>query len=194
MLVELAPGARRVLVSGFSLVELSDAHVDVLRALVADPEACRFTRIPEPPPDGFAAAWAGRYAEGRAAGTSDGFAVVDAASGAAVGVALAPRIDRVAREAELGYLLLPSARGRGAATAALRQLTAKAHDEWDVVRAYLLIDVRNTASARVAERCGYTLEGVLRSLHLKQDRRGDTQVWSHLPGEPLTPAGRAPRG
>jgi RimJ/RimL family protein N-acetyltransferase len=47
-------------------------------------------------------------------------------------------------------------------------------------RLELLISVENDASKRVAERCGYVREGVLRSLHVKQDVREDTEIWSRL--------------
>jgi len=42
------------------------------------------------------------------------------------------------------------------------------------------MDVENAASARVAERAGYRLDGVLRSLHFKEGRRTDTAVYSRL--------------
>jgi RimJ/RimL family protein N-acetyltransferase len=40
--------------------------------------------------------------------------------------------------------------------------------------------VENTASQRVAGRCGYRLDGVLRSLHVKEGLRADVGVWSRL--------------
>jgi len=54
-------------------------------------------------------------------------------------------------------------------------------------RLELRISVDNVASKRVAERCGYTRDGVLRSLYVKEGLREDTEVWSRLPGDP--PAG-----
>ena len=96
----------------------------------------------------------------------EGFAAVGA-GGAFLGLALAPHIDREAREAELGYIVVTSARGRGVATAMLAALTEWAFAEADVLRAYLMIDVANGASERVARRCGYVREGVLRSVHVK---------------------------
>ena len=53
-----------------------------------------------------------------------------------------------------------------------------------LLRVELLIDVENAASAKVAERVGYRREGVLRSLHLKGDRRADMIVYSLLPDDP----------
>jgi RimJ/RimL family protein N-acetyltransferase len=96
---------------------------------------------------------------------------------------VAPRIDQVARTAELGYVLVQQARGRGVASTALRLLTQWAFSELEALRLELLISVENQASQRVAARCGYVREGVLRSLHVKQDVREDTEIWSLLPSD-----------
>ncbi|HUB04584.1 MAG TPA: GNAT family protein [Solirubrobacteraceae bacterium] len=56
--------------------------------------------------------------------------------------------------------------------------------ELGAVRSYLIIDVDNRASERVAERCGYVREVVMRSIHLKQGRRIDAGLWSRLPSDP----------
>jgi RimJ/RimL family protein N-acetyltransferase len=165
------------------LEPLSARHLDDLDALAHDPDVLRFTRVPEPVPPGFARTWLARYEAGRRDGTAEGFAAVDP-DGTFLGLALAPDIDVEGRQLELGYIVAPSARGRGVATAILRRLTRWAFDEAGALRAYLLIETGNTASLRVAERCGYVQEGVLRSLHLKQDRRADVSVWSRLPSDP----------
>jgi RimJ/RimL family protein N-acetyltransferase len=147
--------------------------------MLDDPDLLRFTRVPEPVPPGFARTWLERYAEARGEGTREAFAVVDD-DASFLGLALAPTIDREARTAELGYVLAPAARGRGVATEALRQLTEWAFAELDLLRLELMISVENAASKRVAERCGYVREGVLRSLHLKQGIHEDTEIWSRL--------------
>jgi RimJ/RimL family protein N-acetyltransferase len=162
---------------------LAASDVDDLAELIADPATLRHTRVPEPPPEGFAQGWYERYEQGRTTGTKEAFAIAGD-DGAFLGIALAPTIDEEAAEAELGYIVAAHARGRGVASEALRQLTAWAFEERGIQRAYLLIDVDNPASSTVAERAGYTLEGVLRSAYLKQGRRGDTQLWSRLPGDP----------
>jgi RimJ/RimL family protein N-acetyltransferase len=98
------------------------------------------------------------------------------------GIAVAVRLDEAAGEAELGYILAPEARGRGAATEALRQLT-----DWGFARGLkrleLRVDGENEASKRVAARCGYTHEGVLRSVYFKEGRRSDLFIYSLLPGD-----------
>ena len=48
----------------------------------------------------------------------------------------------------------------------------------------LQISVDNEPSRRVAARCGYVREGVMRSVHVKQELREDLELWSRLPGDP----------
>jgi RimJ/RimL family protein N-acetyltransferase len=164
-------------------VPLAEEHLDDVAALVDDPEVLRHTRVPEPPPPDFARQWLERYEEGRRDGTREAFAAVDAA-GRFLGLALAPQIDRAGREVELGYIVAPHARGRGVATAMLEELTRWAFAEAEALRIYLIIDVENGASSRVAQRCGYVREGVMRSTHLKDDIRVDATLWSRLPSDP----------
>jgi RimJ/RimL family protein N-acetyltransferase len=151
--------------------------------MLDDPDLLRFTRVPEPVPPGFARSWLERYEEARADGTREAFAIRDDRDGF-LGLALVPTIDREARTAELGYVVAPAARGRGVATEALRQLTSWAFGELNMLRLELLISVENGASKRVAERCGYVREGVLRSLHVKQGVHEDTEIWSRLATDP----------
>jgi RimJ/RimL family protein N-acetyltransferase len=161
---------------------LEERHLPAMTALLDDPEVLRFTRVPEPPPEDFPRQWLDRYVEARADGTAEAFAAVDG-RGAFIGLAFAPTIDRESGEVELGYIVAQPARGRGLATAMLAQLTAWAFGSVGAERIVLIIDVRNPASERVAERCGYTREGVMRSIHLKQGIRVDAALWSRLPSD-----------
>ena len=95
---------------------LAAAHLAACEALFCDPDVLRFTRVPEPPPEGFPRGWLASYEAGRREGSRDGFAGLDA-RGAFVGVALAPTIDREALEVELGFIVAPAVRGRGVGTA-----------------------------------------------------------------------------
>jgi RimJ/RimL family protein N-acetyltransferase len=165
------------------LEPFAEQHLDSLGSLIVDPETHRFTRIPVPAPPDYPQIWLGRYVEGRREGTREAFAIVDAEDGAVLGLVMSPRIDRDTRTAELGYALAPEARGRGAATEALRQITEWAFAE-GMLRLELLISVDNDPSRHVAERCGYVFEGVLRSAHFKADLRADTEIWSRLPTDP----------
>jgi RimJ/RimL family protein N-acetyltransferase len=167
---------------------LGEQHLDGLAALVGDPAVQRFTRVPVPPPPDMPRRWLARYEQGRLDRSCEGFAIVDPETAAFLGLALAPAIDHEGRTAELGYVVAPGARGRGVATAALSRLTEWGLSELGALRLELVIDVANAASKRVAGRCGYEREGVLRSVHVKQGLRADVEMWSHLADDrPHTP-------
>jgi RimJ/RimL family protein N-acetyltransferase len=165
------------------LVPLSQRHVTALDRALEDRDIVANTRVPEPTPPGFGATWVSRYEEGRRDGTREGFALEDE-DGTFLGLGVVPRIDREELTAELGYVVVPEARGRGIATEALRLLTEFAFAELGMQRLELFIAVHNEPSKVVAERAGYTREGVMRSAYFKQGRREDTELWSRLPGDP----------
>jgi RimJ/RimL family protein N-acetyltransferase len=165
------------------LEPLQERHLDGVRALLDDPEVLRFTRVPEPPPPEFERSWLARYEAARVDGSGEAFAAVDD-DGSFLGLALAPSIDRDESEVELGYIVARAARGRGVAQWMLRELTRWAFEEVGAQRIVLIINVENGASERVAERCGYTREGVLRSIHLKPGIRTNAAIWSRLPSDP----------
>jgi RimJ/RimL family protein N-acetyltransferase len=165
---------------GVRLVPFDASHLDDIVRLIEDPDVLRFTRIPEPPPDGFARQWLARYENGRRDGSCEAFAAV-ATDGAFLGLALAPTIDREGGEVELGYIVGPWARGRGVGAEMLAQMTRWAFATAGAHRVYLIISVDNPASEKVAERCGYVREGVMRSIHLKDGVRVDASLWSRLP-------------
>jgi RimJ/RimL family protein N-acetyltransferase len=171
-------------VSQIRLEPFAQTHVDAVAQLLTDPDVLRFTRVPVPVPEGFAQTWLDRYDAGRADGTREGFAIVDASSGAFFGLALAAEIDRDGRTAELGYVVAPEQRGRGIATAALEELTRWAFAALHLLRLELRIEADNPGSKVVAVRCGYVLEGTLRSAHIKQGLRGDVELWSRLATDP----------
>ena len=161
---------------------LGPRHLGAMRALIDDAGARRFTRVPEPRRTASREGWLARYEAGRRAASGSPRRTRRAASSAS----RSRRVDAEAREVELGYIVAPEARGRGVATEMVRALTRWAFDEPRALRVYLLIDVENTASSRVAARCGYVREGVMRSVHLKPGRRIDQEVWSRLPSDPAS--------
>jgi RimJ/RimL family protein N-acetyltransferase len=66
------------------------------------------------------------------------------------------------------------------ASRAVSLLTRWGFDELGLQRIELRIDPRNAGSNRVAERTGYTQEGLLRSVAFKEGLRTDVGVWSRL--------------
>ena len=162
-----------------ALEPLAHAHVPWLVELAKDDQIVRFTRVPAGPDEAFVKRWIGRYVGGWADGSRAGFAVVDH-DGNQLGFAAFVQLDRDAGEGEIGYAIDPEARGKGVATRSLDLLTRWGFDALALARIELIIDVENDGSARVAERAGYSFEGVLRSKHFKDGLRADLGVWSRL--------------
>jgi RimJ/RimL family protein N-acetyltransferase len=137
--------------------------------------------VPEPWPEGFERKWLALYEDGRRDGKREGYAVVDVETGAFLGIAGVVDIHPDQNQGEIGYALAPEARGRGIATRALELVTRYALEDLGLDRVELQISTDNDASIRVAEKCGYRREGVLRSLYIKPGRRGDFVIYSRLP-------------
>ncbi|OWQ93615.1 hypothetical protein CDN99_03920 [Roseateles aquatilis] len=66
------------------------------------------------------------------------------------------------RRYEIGYWLAPEFTGHGLAAEAVVALTRLGFEHLHARRMEIRTDARNVASRGVAERCGFTLEGVLR--------------------------------
>jgi RimJ/RimL family protein N-acetyltransferase len=166
------------------LERLAESHLPAVAEMTNDADVLRYTRVPVPVPDGWEREWLEFYEEGRRAGTREAFAVVDGEDESFLGLALAFGIDREGRQLELGYVVVPEARGRGVATRALQLLTEWAFAELEALRIELWIAAANDGSKRVAERAGYRYEGTLRSFHFKQGIRQDFEIWSRLASDP----------
>ncbi len=82
---------------------------------------------------------------------------------------------------EIGYWLATSHCGKGIMTEAVAALAAWAFATLGMERIEIRTDNRNQRSWRVAERCGFELEGILRhdSRHIDGTLR-DTRVYSRL--------------
>jgi RimJ/RimL family protein N-acetyltransferase len=70
---------------------------------------------------------------------------------------------------DLGIGLFAARRGNGVGTAAIRLLTAFLFDEEQAVRVTLSTDLDNAAMRRVAEKAGFTQEGVMRGFWIVPD-------------------------
>lgn len=94
------------------------------------------------------------------------------------------RIDWEIPRFEIGYWLRSSFAGRGYMTEAVQGITAFAFDELEANRVEIKCDSTNEKSVRVAERCGFHLEGELRN-NEKSPGGGlrNTLVFSMLPNE-----------
>jgi RimJ/RimL family protein N-acetyltransferase len=109
-------------------------------------------------------------------------AAADAETGAVIGVGMLHHLDAERKILEIGYFVLPAARGRGVATRIARMLAEHAFS-LGVERVAAYVNVGNAASERVLERAGFTREGVVRSMPKPDGRRIDKTLFSLLPGE-----------
>jgi RimJ/RimL family protein N-acetyltransferase len=147
--------------------------------MVEDAAVVRFTRVPADADETFVRGWIKRYEDGLDDGSRAGFAI-RGNDGAFLGFAALVELDLERREAEIGYMVDPVARGRGIASRAVELLTCWSFEELGLIRVELRIDVENPASERVARKSGYRQDGVLRNVHFKADARCDVGVWSRL--------------
>ena len=104
--------------------------------------------------------------------------------GEAVGsISLTLGTDVYRRSAELGYFLGEPFWGRGLMTAAVAAMCREGFGTWDIVRIYAEVYARNTASRRVLEKAGFTLEGTLRRSVCKNGEMLDSCIYALLKEE-----------
>jgi RimJ/RimL family protein N-acetyltransferase len=107
---------------------------------------------------------------------------VDATGGEILGGGTLHHLDAERAIVEIGYWLMPHARGRGVATRIARLLAQHAFS-LGVQRVEAYVNVGNAPSDRVLERARFTREGVVRSLPRPDGSRVDKTLYSLLPGE-----------
>jgi RimJ/RimL family protein N-acetyltransferase len=112
------------------------------------------------------------------------WAVVDA-TGALLGSLSLHAIDRLQGNAEVGYWTVPAARGRGIAPRVVDAACRWGFAVLPVDRVQLFHAVENEASARVAAKAGFTLEGRLRRSYRYGDGvKHDDLLWGRLADDP----------
>jgi ribosomal-protein-serine acetyltransferase len=102
-------------------------------------------------------------------------------------------IDRVARNAIIGYWLAEEYEGRGLITRAVRALIDHAFGEWQLHRVEIRAAAENVRSRAVPERLGFTQEGVLREAELVGGEYQDLVVYGLVATDGAT-ALRASKG
>lgn len=89
-------------------------------------------------------------------------------------------------EYELSYqVYAPEQRGRGVATEAVRLLVRYLFETKRIRRIRLIIHPDNTASLRLAERCGFRHEGTARQAWYHRGRHRDVEVYAIVQDEVL---------
>ncbi|MGB8651362.1 MAG: GNAT family N-acetyltransferase, partial [Mycobacteriales bacterium] len=147
---------------------------EVLLALFQDPDVVRWTPAPVPfTTEDARARLAGTWPALWENETGGAWAVLDSTTAEVLGwVAVFGRKDGVA---EVGWAAMPAGRGRGVTSAAVAAVCRWARAVLDVDRLEAVIAVGNWASRAVAEKCGFTVEGVRR--HGMQQRGARLDCW-----------------
>jgi ribosomal-protein-serine acetyltransferase len=113
----------------------------------------------------------------------DGFQAAIVDRGRIVGVIGFHGVDRRALSTTIGYWLAEDAQGRGTMTMAVEALVDLAFGDWGLHRVEIRAAPANARSRAVAERLGFTQEGVLREAERFGDRYVDLVVYSVLAPE-----------
>jgi RimJ/RimL family protein N-acetyltransferase len=111
------------------------------------------------------------------AGSAFEFAIA-AADGSYLGGCGLNQIDRINKRANLGYWVRSSARRRGVATAAVRDIRDWAFANTELIRLEIVIAVGNLASHGVAEKAGAVREGRLHRRLVLHGRAHDATMFS----------------
>jgi len=167
----------------FFLRPLGDADAGPLAAEQPDGEMRRWLTIRRArvTPEAIRADLVRPSEAGWQSGTMAHFSIYDSSSRRILGT-ISLRFYRH-ETAEVGYDLLPHGRGRGVATRAVLLVAGWAFRELGVERLELRTHPDNVASQRVAERAGFTREGLERSSRRLYDERHDCVLFSLLPAD-----------
>ncbi len=108
--------------------------------------------------------------------------MLEHADGEAVGFVGLKVLSEQHRRAELSYFISDRFKGRGYATRALQMLTGFAFGPLAMKRLCLEIADGNTSSLRVAEKCGYLKEGLMRSYKVTGSKWHDYWLLAKIAG------------
>ncbi len=155
------------------------ADVPAVTAACQDPEIPRWTVVPHRYTEEDAREFIGGLDDDLATGRQLALAAVDPGGRllGAVGISSFVWPDLTC---EIGYWTAREARGRGVASAGLRLLSRWALTDLGLERVELFANPENAASQRVAERAGFTREGLLRRYRYRHGVREDLVIFSLL--------------
>jgi len=133
-------------------------------------------RFPHPYTEADADAWLSKVIPQQVQAS---FAIV--VGGEAVGaIGFIPQADVYRLSAEIGFWLGEDYWGKGITTEAVRALSEYAMHEFNLCRLYAHVFSPNRASARVLEKAGYTLEGILKKAVIKDGEMLDLLVYAKV--------------
>jgi RimJ/RimL family protein N-acetyltransferase len=146
-----------------------------------DPDIPKGTTVPATftPAEGLA--WIERQWSRHDEGAGLSQAIADAASNEALGAGVL--MARKPGTVEIGFWLIPRARGRGFGSRAVDLLARWGVTHTPLARVEALVVPGNIASQRVLEKAGFRHEGHLRSYLVFERQRVDALIYSLLPSD-----------
>ncbi len=155
---------------GIRLTEFRDSDRDALVEHLSNREIYRRTlRLPFPYTASDAEKWFTIVAEAKKQfGQPVHWAIRKGSHGVIGGVGLDGLSADQSHRAEIGYWLAQPFWGRGIMTSVVRAVCRHAFDNFGLEKITAQVFAGNDASARVLEKCGFQLEGLLRK-HLVKD-------------------------
>ena len=139
----------------------ADEDVPRIVAACSDPATQHWlVSLPRPYGPGDAATYLEEVREAAAARTGWAWCITDADHDHCLGAISLEGFGGYARRLEIGYWAHPDARGLGVVAAAVRLVTAHVVEENLTDSVIIRCAAGNTASRRVAERCGYVQNGI----------------------------------
>jgi [ribosomal protein S5]-alanine N-acetyltransferase len=160
---------------------LSAKDEEAVGAVFGDRQTQRWLPFPKEYGPILSQAWCGETAQQRRdSGDGDHYGVIRREDDRLVGCLWAKRTDWVALVTEISYAVAPEARGFGVAAEAVDALAVALILEHGFQRVELRVAPGNTASRRVAEKAGFTYEGLLRNAGHVHSGRVDLEVWSFV--------------
>lgn len=150
----------------------------------ADEIAQRWLPLPNPYTEADALAWCTRFARGfRTSGEGIEWAAIRRSDDRLIGSFGLKRTDWRARSTEIGYWVAPWARGAGLAGEAVLGIARWLFEAQGFERLALRAANGNVASQRVAEKAGFTREGIARNAGFTNAGRVDLVVFSLIPAD-----------
>jgi ribosomal-protein-alanine N-acetyltransferase len=150
----------------------SDDAPAYVAAFRDDPELGRLLGMEQDPEEARIRERAERLPELAAEGRIAELAIGDAFAGSIT----LHSFDELHRRCEVGFWLVPAARGRGLGSRAVAVQVSWAFDALDLLRVEMTTTPDNEAVFALARRLGFTQEGVLRKRNVERGQRVDV-VW-----------------
>lgn len=161
--------------------QLTAADAKEVGEIFADRLTQRWLAVPEESGQIDGLAWCTELArQRRDSGDGDHYAVLRREDDRLVGCLWTRRTDWGARVTEVSYAIAAEARGFGLCAEAVDALAIALILEHAFHRVELRVAPGNVASRRVAEKAGFTYEGLLRNAGVVRGHRVDLEVWSFV--------------